>query len=54
MLKKGYISGIGINYAGTLPKVKKADITEVIKYSTLLERAQLRNKIFIDKLTKLA
>lgn len=26
--------------------------TEVIKYSTLLERARLRNKIFIDKLTK--
>jgi hypothetical protein len=26
--------------------------TEVIKYSTLLKRAQLRNKIFIDKLEK--
>lgn len=26
--------------------------TEVIKYSTLLERAKLRNKIFIEKLTK--
>ena len=26
--------------------------TEIIKYSTLLERAQLRNQIFIDKLTK--
>lgn len=26
--------------------------TEVIKYSTLLERAKLRNKIFIDKLEK--
>ena len=24
--------------------------TEIIKYSTLLERAKLRNKIFIDKL----
>ncbi|MGL6178712.1 MAG: hypothetical protein ACRC13_05770 [Tannerellaceae bacterium] len=27
--------------------------TEIIKYSTLLERAMLKNKIFIDKLTKL-
>lgn len=26
--------------------------TEIIKYSTLLERAKLRNKVFIDKLTK--
>jgi hypothetical protein len=26
--------------------------TEVIKYSTLLQRAKLRNKIFIDKLEK--
>jgi hypothetical protein len=26
--------------------------TEVIKYSTLLERAKLRNEIFIEKLTK--
>lgn len=26
--------------------------TEIIKYSTLLERAKLRNQIFIDKLTK--
>jgi len=26
--------------------------SEVIKYSTLLERAQLRNKVFIDKLTE--
>ena len=26
--------------------------TEVIKYSTLLERAKLRNQIFIDKLIK--
>ncbi|GHV92372.1 hypothetical protein AGMMS50268_28750 [Spirochaetia bacterium] len=26
--------------------------TEIIKYSTLLERAKLRNKIFIDKLEK--
>ena len=25
MLKKGFISGVGINYAGTLPKVKKVD-----------------------------
>ena len=26
---------------------------EIMKYSTLLERAKLRNKIFIDKLTKI-
>lgn len=25
MLKKGFISGVGINYAGTLPKVNKSE-----------------------------
>jgi len=37
------------------PNTKKSDgsiYTEVIKYSTLLERALMRNKIFIDKITK--
>ncbi len=38
------------------PNIKKNDgsiYTEVIKYTTLLERATIRNKIFIDKLTNL-
>jgi hypothetical protein len=36
---------------GKFGKDDGALYTEVIKYSTLLERAQLRNKIFIEKLT---
>lgn len=37
---------------GKFGKKDGALYTEVIKYSTLLERAKLRNKIFIDKLEK--
>ena len=36
--------------AGKFGKTDGALYTEIIKYSTLLERATLRNKIFIDKL----
>lgn len=36
--------------AGKFGKKDGALYTEIIKYSTLLERAKLRNKIFIDKL----
>lgn len=36
--------------AGKFEKTDGSLYTEIIKYSTLLERAQMRNKIFIDKL----
>lgn len=38
--------------AGMFIKGDASLYTEVIKYSTLLERAKLRNEIFIEKLTK--
>jgi hypothetical protein len=38
--------------AGKFGKSDGALYTEIIKYSTLLDRAKLRNKIFIDKLGK--
>ena len=38
--------------AGKFGKKDGALYTEIIKYSTLLERAELRNRIFIDKLDK--
>jgi hypothetical protein len=38
--------------AGKFGKTDGALYTEIIKYSTLLERAKLRNKIFIDNLDK--
>ena len=38
--------------AGKFGKQDGALYTEIIKYSTLFERARLRNKIFIDKLDK--
>lgn len=40
------------NVIGFDGKTNGSIYTEVIKYSTLLKRAKLRNKIFIDKLTK--
>lgn len=36
--------------AGKFGRIDGALYTEVIKYSTLLKRAQMRNKVFIDKL----
>ena len=36
--------------AGKFDRIDGALYTEIIKYSTLLKRAQMRNKIFIDKL----
>ncbi|WP_074405801.1 hypothetical protein [Aquimarina megaterium] len=38
--------------SGKFNKKDGALYTEIIKYSTLLERAMIRNKIFIEKLTK--
>jgi len=38
------------NVIGFDDKTNGSIYTEVIKYSTLLKRAKLRNKIFIDKL----
>ena len=40
------------NINGKFGRDKGSLYTEVIKYSELLERAKLRNQIFIDKLTK--
>jgi hypothetical protein len=53
-----FISAHSLNYifrpykriAGKFGKDNGSLYTEIIKYSTLLERARLRNKIFIDKL----
>ncbi|GHT38600.1 hypothetical protein AGMMS49965_02480 [Bacteroidia bacterium] len=55
-----FISAHNLNYifrpykriAGKFGKNNGSLYTEVIKYSTLLERAKLRNKIFIDKLER--
>lgn len=55
-----FISSANLNYiyrpykkiTGKFGRENGALYTEIIKYSTLLERAQLRNQIFIDKLTK--
>ena len=38
--------------AGNFGRLDGNLYTEIIKYSTLLKRAKLRNQIFIDKLTK--
>lgn len=56
-----FISSANLNYiyrpykkiTGKFGRENGALYTEIIKYSTLLERAQLRNQIFIDKLTKM-
>lgn len=56
-----FISSANFNYiyrpykkiTGKFGRENGALYTEIIKYSTLLERAQLRNQIFIDKLTKM-
>ncbi len=55
-----FISSANLNYiyrpykkiTGKFGRENGALYTEIIKYSTLLERAQLRNQIFIDKLVK--
>jgi hypothetical protein len=55
-----FISAHNLNYifrpykriAGKFGKSNGSLYTEVIKYSTLLQRAKLRNKIFIDKLER--
>lgn len=56
-----FISSANFNYiyrpykkiTGKFGRENGALYTEIIKYSTLLERAQLRNQIFIDKLTNM-
>jgi hypothetical protein len=40
------------NLSSDKMQIKGSLYTEVLKYSELLERAKLRNQIFIDKLTK--
>jgi hypothetical protein len=46
----GYIYRPFKRIVGKFGRVDGSLYTEIIKYSTLLERAKLRNKIFIDKL----
>lgn len=46
----GYIFRPYKRIVGKFGRVDGSLYTEIIKYSTLLERAKLRNKIFIDKL----
>ena len=55
-----FISSCNLNYiyrpykkiTGKFGRENGALYTEILKFSTLLERAKLRNQIFIDKLTK--
>lgn len=54
-ISAGYLDFIFRPHFPVVGKFHRGDgdlYTEVIKYSTLLERAKLRNRIFIEKLTK--